>query len=200
MGKSSKEGTSTPAGRSRPQPSAFGRAIGARLRDLREERGWTQRELDSRLGILQSKLSKYESGTHQPSLRTLVRMANLFGVSTDYLLTGSGTPAPPLRDDRLLDRFRRLGAAGEEMRAIVLSILDAMFELGAYLEQRHAGSPARSGKPAATGRPAPRAGRGAKQVAPRRQPAAPAPRRRSRRRPEPAEVSASPAGIPEPKT
>src|SRR5260370_18876607 len=141
MGKSSKDSTTSPAGRSRPQPSAFSRAIGARLRDLREERGWTQRELDSRLGILQSKLSKYESGTHQPSLHTLVRMANLFGVSTDYLLTGSGTPAPPLRDDRLLDRFRRLGAGGGGMRALVPSILDAMFGLGTYLERRGTGAP-----------------------------------------------------------
>jgi len=136
MGKSSEEGTPSPPARSRPQPSAFSRALGARLRELREERGWSQRELGNRLGVLQSKLSKYESGTHQPSLRTLVRMASLFAVSTDYLLTGAGTPAPPLRDDRLLDRFRRLSAGSEEMRAIVLSILDAMFELGSYLEQR----------------------------------------------------------------
>jgi transcriptional regulator with XRE-family HTH domain len=206
MGKSSKEGTPAPSGRSRPQPSAFSRAIGARLRDLREERGWTQRELDSRLGILQSKLSKYESGTHQPSLRTLVRMANLFGVSTDYLLTGSETPAPPLRDDRLLDRFRRLGAGGEEMRAIVLSILDAMFELGAYLEQRPAGASGRPVRPAGPVRAAAPSGRGgrgargAKPAARRREPApAAAPRRRSVRRREPALAAAPPAGTPEPE-
>ncbi|HYL06410.1 MAG TPA: helix-turn-helix transcriptional regulator [Thermoanaerobaculia bacterium] len=198
MGKSPKEGTASPAGRPRPQPSAFSRAIGARLRDLREERGWTQRELDSRLGILQSKLSKYESGTHQPSLRTLVRMSNLFGVSTDYLLTGSGTPAPPLRDDRLLDRFRRLGAGGEEMRAIVLSILDAMFELGAYLEQRHLGTSGRPGSRAIRARPAPAAasaaGRGAKRAAPRRKAAATAPRGRSMRRRGPFSAAAAPPG------
>jgi transcriptional regulator with XRE-family HTH domain len=132
----------------RPRPSAFSRALGARLRELREERGLSQRELGSRLGILQSKLSKYESGTHQPSLRTLLRMANLFAVSTDYLLTGTGTPAPPLRDERLLDRFRRLGAGGEELRSIVLSILDAMVDLGEYFEQRHAGAAARAAAPA----------------------------------------------------
>jgi transcriptional regulator with XRE-family HTH domain len=127
-----------PGAGSKPRPSAFSRALGGRLRELREERGLSQRELGSRLGILQSKLSRYESGTHQPSLRTLVRMANLFAVSADYLLTGVGTPAPPLRDERLLDRFRRLGAGGEELRSIVLSILDAMIELGTYFE-RHAG-------------------------------------------------------------
>jgi transcriptional regulator with XRE-family HTH domain len=142
MGKSPKEGTSPSPGKPRPLPSAFNLALGARLRELREERGWSQRELGSKLGILQSKLSKYESGTHQPSLRNLVRLANLVGVTTDYLLTGIGSQVPPLRDERLLDRFRRLGAGGEEMRAIVLSILDAMFELGAYLEQRPAGEPA----------------------------------------------------------
>jgi len=198
MSKSSKESTGSPAGRSRPQPSAFSRAIGARLRDLREERGWTQRELDSRLGILQSKLSKYESGTHQPSLRTLVRMANLFGVSTDYLLTGSGTPVPPLRDDRLLDRFRRLGAGGEEMRAIVLSILDAMFELGAYLE-RPAGASGRQGRPESLSRRAAAAGRAVKRAAPRRRVAAAAPRGRSQRRREPFPAAAAAASAAEPE-
>jgi len=182
MGKSSKDSTSSSQPRPRPQPSVFSRAIGVRLRELREERGWTQRELDRRLGILQSKLSKYESGTHQPSLRTLVRMANLFGVSTDYLLTGTGTPVPPLRDDRLLDRFRRLGAGGEEMRSIVLSILDALFELGACLEQRAAGGPTAA---AATRR-------GGNGRAPRRKPAAATPRQRSAPRRQRPAVAAPP--------
>jgi transcriptional regulator with XRE-family HTH domain len=145
MGKSSEEGTAAdaagPVAPTRPRPSAFNRALGARLRELREERGLSQRELGSRLGILQSKLSKYESGTHQPSLRTLVRLASLFAVSTDYLLTGTGMAAPPLRDDRLLDRFRRLGASGEELRSIVLAILDAIVELGSWFEQREAAGP-----------------------------------------------------------
>jgi len=188
---SSQDTTSSARARPRPQPSVFSRAFGARLRELREERGWTQRELDSRLGILQSKLSKYESGTHQPSLRTLVRMANLFGVSTDYLLTGTGTPVPPLRDDRLLDRFRRLGAGSEEMRAIVLSILDALFELGACLERQGAGSP----PPAAAAD-----GRGANGSTPRRQVAATPPRSRpAPRRRRPAAAAPPPPDPPERK-
>jgi transcriptional regulator with XRE-family HTH domain len=157
MGKSSDDGTELFETPSKPRPSAFNRELGARLRELREERGLSQREVGRRLGILQSKLSKYESGTHQPSLRTLVRLANVFAVSTDYLLTGAVTPVPPLRDERLLDRFRRLGAGGEELRSIVLSILDAMVELGTYLEQRQAAGTkpaentgARAGKAAAT--------------------------------------------------
>jgi transcriptional regulator with XRE-family HTH domain len=140
MGKSPEPSTPPREPGARPKPSAFNRALGARVRELREERGWSQRALGSQLGILQSKLSKYESGTHQPSLRTLVKISNVFAVSTDYLLTGAKTPVPPLRDDRLLDRFRRLGSAGEEMRLIVLSILDAMFELDAYFQQRPSGA------------------------------------------------------------
>jgi transcriptional regulator with XRE-family HTH domain len=191
MRESSKDSTSSARARPRAQPSVFSRAIGARLRELREERGWTQRELDSRLGILQSKLSKYESGTHQPSLRTLVRMANLFGVSTDYLLTGTGTPVPPLRDDRLLDRFRRLGAGGDEMRSIVLSILDALFELGACLERRGASPPPPAAAPE---------GRGANGSTPRRQPAASSPRSRpAPRRRQPAVAAPPRPDLPERK-
>jgi transcriptional regulator with XRE-family HTH domain len=145
MGKSAAKGPSPERQQPRSPVGSVGPGLGARLRGLREERGWSQRELGRRLGVLQSKLSKYESGTHQPSLRTLVHIASLYAVSTDYLLTGAELPAPPLRDERLLDRFRRLGAAGEELRLIVLSILDALFELDAYQRQ-----PPRPARPART--------------------------------------------------
>ena len=124
---------------------AFSRALGARLRQLREARGWSQRQLGSRLEILQSKLSKYESGTHQPSLYMLVRMADVFAVSTDYLLTGARAAAPPARHDRLLARCRRLGTAGDDMRAIVLSMLDAILDLDTQIRRGDATSAA-SGK------------------------------------------------------
>jgi putative transcriptional regulator len=153
MEQSPEESTPQPGAAKRTQPSAFSQALGARLRELREERGWSQRELGTRLGILQSKLSKYESGTHQPSLRTLVRMASVFAVTTDYLLTGAKLTAPPLRDDRLLDRLRRLGAAGDEMRGIVVAILDGILALDARFRQLGAGAgllPVRAVRPPQT--------------------------------------------------
>jgi transcriptional regulator with XRE-family HTH domain len=179
MAKSSEESAPSPQAAPAGPPATFSRALGARCRELREERGWSQRELGSRLGILQSKLSKYESGTHLPSLRLLVRMANVFAVSTDYLLTGMAGPAPPLRDDRLLDRFRRLGAAGEEMRTIVLSMLDAILDIESRIHGGRglAGAPEASGTPPPAPSPArPSAGQPQRPAA-RRRPPPPAKRR-----------------------
>lgn len=46
----------------------------------------TQREVASRLGISQPSYIRYEKGAAEPSLENLVKLADIFDVSTDYLL------------------------------------------------------------------------------------------------------------------
>ena len=62
--------------------------LGARIAALRREAGLNQAELAQRLRISPSAVGMYEQGRREPSADTLVAMAQLFGVSTDYLLTG----------------------------------------------------------------------------------------------------------------
>lgn len=62
--------------------------LGPRIAVLRRSAGWSQSELANRLGISPSAVGMYEQGRRQPSAEGLVRLAELFGVSTDYLLTG----------------------------------------------------------------------------------------------------------------
>lgn len=63
--------------------------LGERIRNLREARGWSQRELVRRSGIAsKSVISYYELGERHPTLENLVRIAKVFGVTTDYLLLG----------------------------------------------------------------------------------------------------------------
>ena len=62
--------------------------LGARIAALRREAGLNQAELAQRLQISPSAVGMYEQGRREPSADTLVAMAQLFGVSTDYLLTG----------------------------------------------------------------------------------------------------------------
>lgn len=64
--------------------------LGTRLRQLRQERGWTQRQVAARIGGTASIVSAYENGIRQPSYEALVRLAGLYAVSTDYLLGVSG--------------------------------------------------------------------------------------------------------------
>ena len=62
------------------------------IRELRNQRGLTQTELASMLGVSKSVISSYENGVHLPPYDILVRISSLFGVSCDYLLGVSDTP------------------------------------------------------------------------------------------------------------
>ena len=57
-----------------------------KLAELRKERGVSQAKLAQSLGLDPSTVAKYETGDRQPDLFTLVRLADYFDVSTDYLL------------------------------------------------------------------------------------------------------------------
>ncbi len=62
------------------------RALGSRLRQLRAQT--TQEEFAKFLGISQAQLSKYELGQSAPPLGVLVKLAEKYGKSTDWILTG----------------------------------------------------------------------------------------------------------------
>lgn len=57
-----------------------------KIKALREEKGWTQAELARRLGITRNGVNSWEQGLSIPSPSCLVDLANVFSVSTDYLL------------------------------------------------------------------------------------------------------------------
>ena len=54
--------------------------------DLRKKNGWSQEELAEKLDVSRQSISKWESAQSVPDLSRVIRMAELFGVSTDYLL------------------------------------------------------------------------------------------------------------------
>ena len=60
--------------------------FGERLRQLRKARGLTQAQLAELLGGSKMMISSYESGTRFPPYPTLVKIASIYGVTTDYLL------------------------------------------------------------------------------------------------------------------
>lgn len=60
--------------------------FGRRLQLLLEEQNLKQKDLAAWLHTASSTISGYVSGTRQPSLETLIRIASYFEVTTDYLL------------------------------------------------------------------------------------------------------------------
>ena len=64
-----------------------------RLRELRKARKLTQLALQMQTGIEQALLSKYETGERVPPTETLVRLADFYHVSIDYILYRTDEPA-----------------------------------------------------------------------------------------------------------
>jgi len=57
-----------------------------RIAELREQKGWTQEELSTTIGISRAALSHYEKSRRKPDFETLTQLADLFQVSIDYLI------------------------------------------------------------------------------------------------------------------
>ena len=64
-----------------------------RLKQLRRQRGISQLKLAMDLGLNQNSISRYESGEREADYQTLIRLADYFNVSVDYLLERPENPA-----------------------------------------------------------------------------------------------------------
>ncbi len=60
--------------------------LGKRLKALREKKGISQKFVATKIGVNNSTLSGYESGYREPDGETLLRLADFYEVTTDYLL------------------------------------------------------------------------------------------------------------------
>ncbi|ABS33754.1 helix-turn-helix transcriptional regulator [Clostridium botulinum] len=60
--------------------------FGDRLKELREEKQLTQEELGKFLNVSRQAISSYESEETEPSINNLIKLANIFNISLDYLL------------------------------------------------------------------------------------------------------------------
>ena len=81
---------------------AAGETIGQRLKRLRLERSFSQRELAAP-GVSYAYISRIEAGTRQPSVKALRKLAAKLEVSADYLETGSELDPAGARELRLAD-------------------------------------------------------------------------------------------------
>lgn len=60
--------------------------LSEKIKQLREQSGFTQAELARRLKLTRSSVNGWEMGLSVPSTSVIVELAKLFNVSTDYLL------------------------------------------------------------------------------------------------------------------
>lgn len=97
---------------------------GDRLRQLRENEGISQEELAKRLKISEAQIWRIENTDAAPRGETLINIADYYGVSTDYLLGRSDSPAMIVvtelndKERRVIADWRR-GKHSEAARTIL---------------------------------------------------------------------------------
>ena len=64
-----------------------------RLKELRKARKINQQTLSKYLNYGYTAVANYESGRNQPSIDTLIQIAEFFNVTVDYLIGNSDTPS-----------------------------------------------------------------------------------------------------------
>ena len=62
------------------------------LRTLRKKRGLSPTEVETKTGIAQALLSKYENGLRLPPAETLIKLADFYDVSVDFILMRTENP------------------------------------------------------------------------------------------------------------
>lgn len=91
-----------------------------RIIDLREKRDWNQTELGRKIGLEKSVMNKIENGTRRVSTEELQKLAEVFNVTTDYLLGRNQTPEWATKEDiieldKLLESNANMAYGGETL-------------------------------------------------------------------------------------
>ena len=85
-----------------------------RLKQLRKDKHLTQAQVAQRIGVTASMVSSYETDIRLPSYEVLVRIADVFGVTVDYLLCS--------QEKRFLD----ISELGDEEAAVVCGMIELL--------------------------------------------------------------------------
>lgn len=66
-------------------------SIAERLQELRKQNNYSQEQLAEKLGVTRQAVSKWESEQGNPDINNIIKLSEIYNVSTDYLLKGEVT-------------------------------------------------------------------------------------------------------------
>ena len=100
--------------------------LGRRLKELRDQREWSQADVAKQSGVSSVMVSHFETGVRQnASADTLVKLANAFHVSLDYLIGRADTPQFS-SSPKLEAVLRKLESASDTTINAVLSVAESL--------------------------------------------------------------------------
>ena len=110
--------------------------VGEILAKLRKERNLGQKELAAYLSLSTGTISNYENGVHSPDLNTLCKLAEYFGVTTDYLLNRTNYRYDPKKMSQRLSRDYTLSDVVDVVLSCSESSVDHLMEYALFLRAR----------------------------------------------------------------
>lgn len=99
-----------------------------RLKKLRKDTGLTQVDVAEKLGISQPAYASWERGVKKPTQENLVKIAQIFNVSIDYLVGNSEEKLDELDNIELLFRMNSKGLTEEEKKIFKKELIEFMEE------------------------------------------------------------------------
>lgn len=102
-----------------------------RLKSLRNEKNYSQREMAALLNVVQVSYLRWEQGKTEPNINNICRLCEIFNVSSDYLLGleddaafsySAKTPSMTADEKRLLDTYRELPSSKKKAICNLLDV------------------------------------------------------------------------------
>jgi transcriptional regulator with XRE-family HTH domain len=99
--------------------------LGKRIQELRKKAGLSQTELAQKINVSYTQMSRYEIKGVLPPADVLKRLADVFGVSVDYLISGDSEEKAKatLKDTRLLQLFKAVEGMSEKDKYIITELI-----------------------------------------------------------------------------
>jgi len=102
--------------------------LGEKIKQLRNEKGFSQSFLEKKTGVNSKLLSKYENGRIMPTADTLRKIAEGLDISSDYLIFDNVPKKglSQLKDLELFEKFREVEGLDMENKNLIKNIIDAV--------------------------------------------------------------------------
>lgn len=102
--------------------------LGMRIQEKRKELSLTQKDFAQKINISHPQLVRYETKDVQPPADVLKRMADVFGVSIDYLVNGNTNEKAmqSIKDAELIKQFQKIEELPEDDKNTIIKVINAL--------------------------------------------------------------------------
>ena len=101
--------------------------LGERIQALRKENNLTQTMLAEKVNISLPQIVRYETKNVQPPADVLMKMAQAFGTTIDFLVNGdlNEKAQNSIKDSKLLQQFKAVENMEDEDKTVIVKLIDA---------------------------------------------------------------------------